>query len=335
MCNTRLHCGPMTFRTKSFGVRACLFTGIACAAGLGLIAGASGSVWFAAPAISAAIVSAWVLSRWIAQPLDSLIAAAGEAARTGFISESFPAGSAIQEFNRLARTLNNAARSIHHSRVDLDRCHLQFIETMAQALDARDPYTAGHSIRVASYAYAIARAMDVPLVEAENIRVAAQLHDIGKIGIPDAVLQKAGRLTVEEYGLVKLHPQIGCRILEKMGRFQNFLPVVELHHENYDGSGYPYKLAGERIPLAARIVHVADAFDAMVTHRHYRSALPLREAIRELRVNAGTQFDPVIALVMLKMIEDGKLEHMLLPAEERLIEAYQDFSREPLEVLVG
>jgi HD-GYP domain-containing protein (c-di-GMP phosphodiesterase class II) len=328
----------MTFRTKSFGVRAFLFTGIACAAGLGLIAGASGNVWFAAPAIGAAILSAWVLSRWIAHPLDRLTAAAGEAARTGFISETFPAGSEIQEINRLAGTLNNAARSIHHSRVDLDRCHLQFVETMAQVLDARDPYTAGHSIRVGSYAYAIARAMDVPAIEAENIRIAAQLHDIGKIGIPDAVLQKAGRLTVEEYGLVKLHPQIGRRILEKMGKFQVFLPVVELHHENHDGTGYPYKLAGDRIPLAARIVHVADAFDAMVTHRHYRNALPLREAIRELRVNSGTQFDPTITPVMLRLIETGLLvqsgpDQLLLPASEDLIAAQQDFRRAAVEVL--
>ncbi len=323
----------MPFRTKSFGVRACLFTGIVCSAGLGLMAGASGSVWFAAPALSAAIVSAWVLSHWLARPLDGLIAAAGEAARAGCISEDFPAGSPIQEFNCLAETLNRAARSVHHSQADLDRSYLQFIETMAQVLDARDPYTAGHSIRVGSYAYAIARAMDVPALEADNIRIAAQLHDIGKIGIPDAVLQKAGRLTVEEYGLVKLHPQIGRRILEKMGKFQVFLPVVELHHENHDGTGYPYKLAGDRIPLAARIVHVADAFDAMVTHRHYRKALALADAVLELRVNSGTQFDPVITLAMLKIIEDGKLEHMLLPAEELLIEAYQDFSREPVEVL--
>jgi HD-GYP domain-containing protein (c-di-GMP phosphodiesterase class II) len=328
----------MAFRTKSFGVRACLFTGIACAAGLGLIAGASGSVWFAAPALGAAIVSAWVLSRWIAHPLDGLIAAAGEAARAGCISEDFPAGSPIQEFNRLGETLNCAARSVHHSQADLDRSYLQFIETMAQVLDARDPYTAGHSIRVGSYAYAIARAMDVPAMEAENIRIAAQLHDIGKIGIPDAVLQKAGRLTVEEYGLVKLHPQIGRRILEKMGKFQVFLPVVELHHENHDGTGYPYKLAGDRIPLAARIVHVADAFDAMVTHRHYRKALPLREAIRELRVNSGTQFDPAITPVILRLIETGLIgsetpEEMLLPSIEDVNAAHQDFRREAVEVL--
>jgi putative nucleotidyltransferase with HDIG domain len=339
MCNTRLHRGPMTFRTKSFGVRACLFTGIACAAGLGMIAGASGSTWFAAPALSAAIVSAWVLSRWIAHPLEGLIAAAGEAARAGCISEDFPAGSPLDEFNRLAETLNCAARSVHHSQADLDRTYLQFIETMAQVLDARDPYTAGHSLRVASYAYAIARAMDVPELEAENIRIAAQLHDIGKVGIPDAVLQKVGRLTTEEFGLIKLHPQIGRRILEKMGKFREFLPVVELHHENHDGTGYPYKLSGDRIPLAARIVHVADAFDAMVTHRHYRKALALPEAILELRVNSGTQFDPVITPVLLRLIETGLIaaetpDEVLLPSGVDLIAAQQDFRRAGVEVLV-
>jgi HD-GYP domain-containing protein (c-di-GMP phosphodiesterase class II) len=328
----------MAFRTKSFGVRAYLFTGIAGAAGLGLIAGVSGSVWFAVPALGAAFVSAWVLSRWIAHPLDGLIAVAGEAARAGCISEGFPAGSPIQEFNRLAETLNCAARSVHHSQADLDCSNLQFIETMAQVLEARDPYTAGHSMRVGAYAYAIARAMDVPAMEAENIRIAAQLHDIGKIGIPDAVLQKPGRLSAEEFGLVKLHPQIGRRILEKMGKFQDFLPVVELHHENHDGTGYPYKLAGDRIPLAARIVHVADAFDAMVTHRHYRSALALPEAIIELRVNSGTQFDPAITPVMLRLIEtglivEGTADEMLLPASEDVIAAQQNFHRAAVEVL--
>lgn len=332
----------MVFGLKSHSVRACLFTAIACSAGLGLIAGASGSVWFAKPALGAAIVSAWVLSRWIARPLDGLIAAAGQAARAGCISEDFPAGSPIQEFNRLAETLNSAARSVRHSQADLDRSHLQFIETMAQVLEARDPYTAGHSMRVASYAYAVARAMGVPAMEADNIRTAAQLHDIGKIGIPDAVLQKPGRLTAEEYGLIKLHPQIGRRILEKMGKFQEFLPVVELHHENHDGTGYPYKLSGDRIPLAARIVHVADALDAMVTHRHYRLALSLPQAVLELRVNSGTQFDPAVTLVILGLIDRGLINagmiaedkpvEMLLPSSEGPVAAEGEFSREPVGV---
>ncbi len=144
--------------------------------------------------------------------------------------------------------------------------------------------------------------MDFPDAEAQNIRVAAQLHDIGKIGIPDAILQKPGPLTFEEYGLIKLHPQIGRRILEKMGKFHDFLPVVELHHENHDGTGYPYKLSGDQIPLGVRIVHVADAFDSMVTHRHYRSALPSGRAIHELKTNSGTQFNPEVVEVMLKLI---------------------------------
>ncbi len=188
---------------------------------------------------------------------------------------------------------------------DLDRAHLDFIETMAQALDARDRYTAGHSFRVSSYALVIARELKLPEASAEIIRAAALLHDIGKIGIPDAVLQKAGPLTAEEYGLIKLHPQIGRKILEKLDRFQELLPVVELHHENFDGTGYPYRLAGAQIPLAARIVRVADAFDSMVTHRHYRDARSLRTAIDELITNAGSQFDPEIVCVMVRLIERG------------------------------
>jgi HD-GYP domain-containing protein (c-di-GMP phosphodiesterase class II) len=329
----------MEFGIRSFGVRACLLTGIAFSAGLGLISGASGRVWFALPTMAVAILSACILSRFIARSLEGLIAAAGQAARTGCISEDFPGGSAIQELNRLAETLNSAARSIHHSQADLDQCHLQFIETMAQALEARDPYTAGHSIRVGSYAYAIALAMDMPEAEAGKIRTAAQLHDIGKIGIPDAVLQKPGRLTVEEFGLIKLHPQIGRRILEKMGKFQEFLPVVELHHENHDGSGYPYKLSGDRIPVAARIVHVADALDSMVTHRHYRHALTLHEAVLELRVNSGTQFDPAVTRIALKLIEaglieEGKAEETLVPLDGEPFAARREFDLASMGVRV-
>jgi HD-GYP domain-containing protein (c-di-GMP phosphodiesterase class II) len=149
--------------------------------------------------------------------------------------------------------------------------------------------------------------MRLPLPEAETIRVAAEMHDIGKIGIPDAVLQKSGPLSAAEFGLIKLHPQIGRRILEKTVLFQPLLAVVELHHENFDGSGYPYKLAGKAIPIAARIVRVADAFDAMVTDRHYRKALPVARAAEELAAHAGTQFDPEVAAAALQLIEAGTI----------------------------
>jgi HD-GYP domain-containing protein (c-di-GMP phosphodiesterase class II) len=150
--------------------------------------------------------------------------------------------------------------------------------------------------------------MGLPAEEAETIRVAAQLHDIGKIGIPDAVLQKPGPLTAEEYGLIKLHPQIGRKILEKVVRFEGLLSVVELHHENHDGSGYPYGLAGDKVPIEARIVHVADVFDAMTTTRSYRSSLSLRAATLEIERNAGRQFDPLAAAAFLRLIAEGKIE---------------------------
>jgi putative nucleotidyltransferase with HDIG domain len=231
-----------------------------------------------------------------------------ESERTGKFKPDFPEDASMPEINRLSAALNNAARSIEHSHNDLDEAYLQFVETMAQALDARDPYTAGHSLRVAAYSYTLAKGMGLSEEEAETIRVAAQLHDIGKIGIPDAVLQKPGRLTADEYGLIKLHPQIGRKILGKVARFEKLLSVVELHHENHDGTGYPYGLAGNNIPLDARIVHVADAFDAMTTNRSYRSALPLQAAIGEIERNAGRQFDPIAAKTFLGLIAEGKIE---------------------------
>jgi putative nucleotidyltransferase with HDIG domain len=231
-----------------------------------------------------------------------------ESERTGRFTPHFPTNSPLEEVNGQARALNAAALSVLNSQAALEGVYLQFVETMAQALDARDPYTAGHSLRVADYSHALAKAMGLPDEEADTIRVAAQLHDIGKIGIPDAVLQKPGRLTPEEYGLIKLHPQIGRKILEKVGRFDRLLSVVELHHENHDGSGYPYGLAGDDVPIEARIVHVADSFDAMTTTRSYRSALSLRSAVHEIERNVGSQFDPVAAQAVLKLIAAGGIE---------------------------
>ncbi len=238
----------------------------------------------------------------------NLIHAVLESERTGRLTPNFPVDSPLPEVNRLSMALNGAARSILLSQLDLDRAYLQFVETMAQALDARDPYTAGHSLRVAAYSHAIAIALGLSEEDAESIRIAAQLHDIGKIGIPDSVLQKPGMLTPEEYGLIKLHPQIGRKILEKVGRFERLLGVVELHHENYDGTGYPYGLAGTNVPLDARIVHVADSFDAMTTTRSYRSALPIRAAMQEIERNIGRMFDPAAAKTFLCLINDGRID---------------------------
>ena len=218
-----------------------------------------------------------------------------------------------QKLTRLGQALDGAGRSTQAARSDLESSYFQFVEVMARALDARDPYTAGHSIRVGAYSRAIALQMGLPAHEAEIIRIAAELHDIGKIGMPDVLLQKPGPLTDEEFGLVKLHPQVGRKILERVKLFENLLAVVELHHENQDGSGYPYRLKGDQTPMGVRIVHVADAFDAMITHRPYRTARSIKSAIDELVRCSGTQFDPHVVDAFLERIREHGPGEIVLP----------------------
>jgi putative nucleotidyltransferase with HDIG domain len=297
-----------------------LMLGAAFAGGM-IVAPKGFSATMSAGGMMLAVAVAAAASRSITRPFNRLMDTLGQSERDGLRAPRFSADLGVHELNHLAEALNGAAQSLRQSQADLERAYVQFVETMAEALDARDPYTAGHSVRVGAYAYAIAQEMGLPQDQAETIRVAGQLHDIGKIGVSDVLLQKPGRLTSEEFGLIKLHPQIGRKILEKVGRFEKLLAPIELHHENYDGSGYPYGRAGDRIPIEARILHVADCFDAMNTNRAYRMALPLQGAIEELRANSGTQFDPAVVAVFMKMIVDGKQDDILMAADSRLLAA--------------
>src|SRR6185437_11665952 len=154
---------------------------------------------------------------------------------------------------------NRAAASIREAREGLQSAYVEFIGSLASALDARDPYTAGHSRRVSVLSCATAAALNVRENQVDEIRIGALLHDIGKIGVSDSVLRKAGKLTAEELALIREHPEIGRRILEGVHGFSSYLPAVELHHENWDGSGYPHGQRGEETPLPARIIHVVDA----------------------------------------------------------------------------
>ena len=230
-------------------------------------------------------------SRSIVQPLAAVVARLRESSKTGVLPE-FPASQGgVREILELTDSFNHAATSIREGQDRLVRAYVEFVSSLASALDARDPYTAGHSVRVSEYSCAIARAMNVEHREHELIRVGALLHDIGKIGISDAVLQKQERLTAEEEALILQHHVIGKKILECVHGFEAYLPVVELHHENWDGSGYPLGLKAEETPLIARIVKVADAYDAMTSNRPYRRGMRHDDAIRILEKHAGTQFD--------------------------------------------
>ncbi len=178
------------------------------------------------------------------------------------------------------------------------------IRAMSGALDAKDRYTRGHSDRVAHLSAEIAGALGFSAEQVEQVRIAGIVHDVGKIGVPEAVLCKPGRLTDEEFDKIKLHPEIGFRILEGIPGLQAILPGVLHHHERFDGNGYPHGLAGEEIPLLARIIGVADTFDAMSSNRAYRSKMPREVVLAEIRKCSGTQFDPRVADAFLALSLD-------------------------------
>ncbi len=168
------------------------------------------------------------------------------------------------------------------------------LEALAKALDARDRYTAGHSERVTSYTLALARAMKLPDSESGVLRRAGMLHDIGKVGVPDCVLLKAGPLDAAERAAIEAHVTIGFEMLRGLPFLGDALPAIRGHHERWDGRGYPDGLSGERIHPYARIMTVADSYDAMTSARPYRAALPIDEAARRIRADAGTHFDPAV-----------------------------------------
>lgn len=177
--------------------------------------------------------------------------------------------------------------------------------TFANMIDAKDPYTQGHSQRVAVYAKELARRMGLSLEEQQHLFYVALLHDIGKIGVPDAILKKAGKLDADERNMIEQHVQIGGDILQDFSAIEGIEAGARYHHERFDGTGYVSSMTGKQIPLFARIICVADAFDAMTSMRCYRPSLPMDLVIRELTECAGTQFDPEIVPYMLQMIREG------------------------------
>jgi putative nucleotidyltransferase with HDIG domain len=197
----------------------------------------------------------------------------------------------IQELDVLTESFNRLMGNLVEARSETDAAYLGAIGALAAALDARDPYTAGHSERVSALSVEIGRGLALDAAALDVLRLGALLHDVGKIGISDAILGKPSPLTEVEFEAIKRHTVLGAHILRPVGFLHPHIPIVELHHERIDGAGYPHGLRGDEIPLPARIVHVADAYDAMTTARAYRAGLPAEEALAELTVNVGTDFD--------------------------------------------
>jgi len=169
---------------------------------------------------------------------------------------------------------------------------LETVTALAFAIDAKDHYTQGHSQNVARFCTMVARHLNLSEKEVEEVRLAAVLHDVGKIGIPERILNKPAGLDPDEFEIMKEHAMLGAKILEPLRSIQHIQRIVRHHHERWDGSGYPDRLAGEEIPLASRLISISDAFDTMVTERTYKRSRSRVEAMEELRRCAGTQFDP-------------------------------------------
>ena len=173
----------------------------------------------------------------------------------------------------------------------LQRSTIATLEAFSETIEQKDPYTKGHCNRVRTLSVALAKALNLDEETLQIIEGGALLHDIGKISIPEEILNKNGKLTGEEYSLIKTHPEAGVRIITHIPSFKQYIPIIRSHHERIDGRGYPDNMEGKDIPLDVKIVSLADAFDAMTSSRAYRSALPTELAVEELKINAGTQFD--------------------------------------------
>ena len=213
-------------------------------------------------------------------------------------------------FDQLELWVESCVKSVKHLRTirsyqeDLSKAYVQTIDTLRSVVETKDAETRGHSERVSRIAEALARKMELSEQECELIRTAGLFHDIGKIGVSDAILLKKGSLTSEEYNQIKLHPINGEMILSTYSPFQQLLPIVRGHHERLDGSGYPDGLKSEEICIGAKIIAVADAFDAMVSNRSYRNGLPLEKAMAELERSKGIQFDAKIVEIFFGMVEE-------------------------------
>lgn len=240
-----------------------------------------------------------------------------EAGALDFITKPFTEEIVVQRVNRLMelvrlrsdmdREVRRQTAKAEQRRRRMEQMTLQAVRTLANTIDAKDAYTNGHSYRVAEYAVLLARELGWDEEGLEDLRHAALLHDVGKIGVPDSVLNKPGRLTNEEYNVIKSHALKGGEILECITAIAGADQIAKHHHERYDGTGYPDGLAGEEIPEGARIVAIADAYDAMNSRRIYRNRLSKSSIREELLKGRGTQFDPKALDVFVKMLDEGRV----------------------------
>ncbi|MDQ5871585.1 MAG: HD domain-containing protein [Acidobacteriota bacterium] len=268
-------------------------------------------LWSAA-ALAGALLLGLFSARRISRPIAQLASSSRAVSEGQYGTNVEVTGTAeladlSENFNRMSESIRDAFENLKRAARENHELFINSIRALAAAIDAKDPYTRGHSERVARYASQVAREMELPAQEVRRVRLSALLHDVGKIGIDDRILRKPSALTEEEFEIMKTHPAKGAAIMEAIPELRDVIPGMKHHHERWEGGGYPDGLKGEDIPLQARIVSVADTFDAMTTTRPYQRAMEVRFVFQKLRDLAGNRFDPTVVAALIRSYEKGEL----------------------------
>jgi putative nucleotidyltransferase with HDIG domain len=277
----------------------------------------SAAAAFAVAALLALAVSGYVARR-VTAPLRECVRGALEIARGRFgaqvdVTVRNEIGDLAYTFNHMSRELASYDGENRRLIAALERGYVDTIRSLASAIDAKDPYTRGHSDRVAAIAVETGKELGLPAADLRALQYAGILHDIGKIGVPEFVLQKRAQLTPEEQALVRAHPVIGAEIIAGVEFLQGAAPAIRSHHERWDGSGYPDGLAGEAIPLVARIINAADTWDACSSDRPYQERMTPPQVVRILEGLRGRQIDPAVHDALVRVVQRRSLGEEILP----------------------
>ena len=259
-----------------------------------------------------ALLFGYVFALGITRPIRGLVESTRAMSRAEFHERVVVRGAAeirelAETFNHMAGDIEQYVERLKQAATENRELFLGSIKMLAAAIDEKDPYTRGHSGRVAKYSMIIGDKLGMNAADLDRLRISALLHDVGKIGVDDRVLKKPGKLTDEEFDLMKQHPTKGANIMRPVAQLRDVLPGIELHHERMDGAGYPYGLHGDQIPMMARIIAVADTLDAITTNRPYQSAMDLEFAITRIRSLAVTKFDAQVVEALESAVQSGQL----------------------------
>jgi HD-GYP domain-containing protein (c-di-GMP phosphodiesterase class II) len=282
-----------------------------------------------------ALLAGFLFAKQLTQPVRDLAEAAGRIASGNFaqriqVRSRTELGELGTSFNTMTDHLEQYVEDLRRAAEENRQLFVGTVKALAAAIDGKDRYTRGHSERVARFSIAIAERLSMPEAEIEALRISALLHDVGKIGIDDKVLKKPAKLTDEEFEIMKTHPQKGFKIMSHIPAMREFLPGMYMHHEMINGEGYPQGLRGDEIPMQARIVSVADTFDAMTTDRPYQKAMELDDALALIKTFVGTRYDGRVVDALVEACESGRI-NAVGGVRSRPRRAVDRLSEQPLE----